>query len=134
MDNKELTKISRALADSVRQRNKQLTTISRALADPASVRLNEQLTKISRALADPARLRIYEAIAGLGEVICGELVTMTGLAPGTVSHHLKVLAEAHLIVSRRDGQFISQLLIPETMKGYTEVLARFSRRRRKQPT
>jgi len=89
----------------------------------------EELTKISRALADPTRLRIYEAIAARDGVCCGELVKRAGLSPGTVSHHLKVLAEAHLIVSRRHGQFISQHLIPETMKGYTEVLARLSRRR-----
>jgi ArsR family transcriptional regulator len=89
---------------------------------------NEQLTKISRALADPARLRIYEAIAVGDGVFCGELVKIAGLAPGTVSHHLKVLAEAHLIVSRRDGQFICQRSIPETMARYTKALARLNRR------
>lgn len=68
----------------------------------------EELTKISRALANPARLRIYEAIAMIDGVECWELVAIAGLAPGTVSHHLRVLAEAHLIVSRRDGQFIYQ--------------------------
>jgi ArsR family transcriptional regulator len=80
-------------------------------------------------LADPTRLRIYEAIAMIDGLFCAQLITVTGLAPGTVTHHLKVLAEARLIASRRDGQFISQHLIPETMKGYTEVLAKISRRR-----
>jgi len=61
----------------------------------------EELTKISRALADKNRLRIYEAIAMRDWVDCGELVNRAGLAPGTVSHHLKVLAGAHLIVRRR---------------------------------
>ena len=87
---------------------------------------------VSRALADPARLRIYEAIAARDGVDCGELVELAGLAPGTVSHHLKVLAEAHLIVSRRDeswGQFIHQHSILKTMERYTKALTRLSRRR-----
>jgi ArsR family transcriptional regulator, arsenate/arsenite/antimonite-responsive transcriptional repressor len=89
----------------------------------------EQLAKISRALADPTRLRIYEAIAARNEIYCGELVEMEGLAPGTVSHHLKVLAEAELIDSRREGQFIYNRATPETMKRYAETLAKLGRRR-----
>jgi ArsR family transcriptional regulator, arsenate/arsenite/antimonite-responsive transcriptional repressor len=89
----------------------------------------EQLTKISKALADPTRLRIYESIAMGDTIACGDLVEEIGIAPGTVSHHLKILAEAHLIVSRRDGQFIFQRTIPETMKRYTKALERFTRRR-----
>ena len=89
----------------------------------------EQLAKISRALADPTRLRIYEAIAASDETYCGELVEREGLTPGTVSHHLKILAEAELINSRREGQFIYNRAIPETMKRYSETLTKFSRRR-----
>jgi ArsR family transcriptional regulator len=89
----------------------------------------EQLAKISRALADPTRLRIYEAIAANDETYCGELVEREGLTPGTVSHHLKILAEAELIDSRREGQFIYNRAIPETMKRYSETLTKFSRRR-----
>jgi ArsR family transcriptional regulator len=89
----------------------------------------EQLAKISRALADPTRLRIYEAIAASDEIYCGELVEKEGLAPGTVSHHLKVLAEAELIDSRREGQFIYNRATPETMKRYAETLVKFGRRR-----
>jgi ArsR family transcriptional regulator len=89
----------------------------------------EQLAKISRALADPTRLRIYEAIAARDEIYCGELVEKEGLAPGTVSHHLKVLAEAELIDSRREGQFIYNRATPETMKRYAETLVKFGGRR-----
>jgi ArsR family transcriptional regulator len=89
----------------------------------------EQLTKISRALADPTRMRIYEAIAVRRGAFCGDLAEEVGIAPGTVSHHLRVLTEAQLVVSRRHGQSIFQRTIPETMKRYTKALARLSRRR-----
>jgi DNA-binding transcriptional ArsR family regulator len=51
-------------------------------------------------------LRIYQAICANDEVFCGELVEREGLAPGTVSHHLKILVDAQLIECRREGQFV----------------------------
>ncbi len=82
----------------------------------------DQLTKIAQALSDPTRLRIFEAIAAKKEVNCSEIVSQYDLAPGTVSHHLKTLSEAGLIESRRDGQFIYNRAIPETLKEYAEEL------------
>ena len=84
------------------------------------------MAKISKALADPSRLRIYECIATKGEIFCGELVERENLAPGTVSHHLKVLVEAGLIESRREGQFIYNRSLPETIREYTAALAKLS--------
>ena len=85
-----------------------------------------ELAKISKALADPTRLRIYEAIAGCKEMFCGELVEKYGLTPGTISHHLKVLAEANLIESRRDGQFIYNRSRPETLREYSQAVAKMA--------
>jgi len=81
-----------------------------------------ELAKIAKALADPTRLRIYEAIAQQDEVFCGELVEKHQLSPGTVSHHLKVLADAGLIESRRDGQFIYNRARPNLVRKFCEAL------------
>ena len=81
-----------------------------------------ELAKIAKALADPTRLRIYEAIAQQDEVFCGELVEKHQLSPGTVSHHLKVLADAGLIESRRDGQFIYNRARPNLVRKFGEAL------------
>ena len=89
--------------------------------------MNEkEVAKISKALADPTRLRIYEAIAGCKEMFCGELVEKYGFTPGTISHHLKVLAGANLIESRRDGQFIYNRSRPETIQEYGQALAKMA--------
>ncbi len=85
-----------------------------------------EVAKISKALSDPTRLRIYEAIAGCEEMFCGELVEKYALTPGTISHHLKVLAEANLIESRRDGQFIYNRSRPETIQEYGQALAKMA--------
>jgi ArsR family transcriptional regulator len=82
-----------------------------------------EVARISKALSDPARLRIYAAISANHEMFCGELVEKHGLTPGTISHHLKVLADANLIECRRDGQFIYNRSKPETIREYSRALA-----------
>lgn len=86
----------------------------------------ERLAKIAQALSDPTRLRIFETIAAKKEVNCGDLTCQHDLAPGTVSHHLKTLADAGLIESRRNGQFIYNRAIPGTLAEYTNSLARLA--------
>lgn len=80
------------------------------------------IAKIGKALSDPTRLRIYQRIAAQGECFCGELVEMEDLTPGTISHHLKTLAEAGLIESRREGQFVYSRALPGSIKKYTEAI------------
>jgi ArsR family transcriptional regulator len=83
--------------------------------------------KISRALADETRLRIFEAISATDHLKSGEIVSMRGVTPATVSHHLKILSEAGLIVCRREGQFVYSEAVPETIAAYTRNLARIAR-------
>jgi ArsR family transcriptional regulator len=61
----------------------------------------KELARVSKALSDPTRLQIYEGIAGCKEMFCGQVVEKYGLTPGTISHHLKILADANLIETRR---------------------------------
>jgi ArsR family transcriptional regulator, arsenate/arsenite/antimonite-responsive transcriptional repressor len=89
-----------------------------------------ELAKIAKALGDPTRLRIYRAIAACNEIFCGELVEKYGLTPGTISHHLKVLADAKLIECRREGQFIYNRAVPETIREYTRSLVGFATKRK----
>jgi ArsR family transcriptional regulator, arsenate/arsenite/antimonite-responsive transcriptional repressor len=84
------------------------------------------IEKISKALADQTRLRIFEAIAAREEMNCGEVVALQGVTPGTVSHHLRILAEAGLIECRREGQFIYNKAIRRTLRDYTHALTRLA--------
>jgi ArsR family transcriptional regulator, arsenate/arsenite/antimonite-responsive transcriptional repressor len=86
-----------------------------------------EVAKISKALADPTRLQIYESIASKPEMYCGEIIERYGLAPGTVSHHLKTLVEAGLIECRREGQFVYNRALPDAMREYTQALSRMAR-------
>jgi ArsR family transcriptional regulator, arsenate/arsenite/antimonite-responsive transcriptional repressor len=88
---------------------------------------SKRIEKISKALADKTRLQIFEAIAAGENLTCAELVSLRGVTPATVSHHLKVLTEAELIECRKEGQFVHSRTIPETVQDYAESLASISK-------
>jgi DNA-binding transcriptional ArsR family regulator len=85
-----------------------------------------QIEKISKALADKTRLMIFEAISKKRQMNCGEIVSLRGVTPATVSHHLKILNEAGLIECRREGQFVYSQNVPQTLAAYTRALTRLA--------
>lgn len=88
-----------------------------------------QVEKISKALADKTRLIIFEAISASKHMNCGEIVSMRGITPATVSHHLKILSEAGLIECRREGQFVYSQAVPEAIEAYTRALTKIASRK-----
>ena len=86
-----------------------------------------QIEKISKALADETRLRIFEAISKRDNLNCGDIVSMRGVTPATVSHHLKILNDAGLIECRKEGQFVYSRSVPETLEAYSRALAKLAR-------
>jgi ArsR family transcriptional regulator, arsenate/arsenite/antimonite-responsive transcriptional repressor len=73
-----------------------------------------ELAKGFAALADPARLRVISILAAAkaGEVCVCDLVEPLGKAQPTVSHHLKVLGDAGLVVGDRRGKWVWYSLVP----------------------
>jgi len=88
---------------------------------------HSRIEKISKALADETRLRIFEAICRKKRMNCGEIVSLQGVTPATVSHHLKILNEAGLVECRREGQFVYSHSMPEVVQAYTRALAQIAR-------
>ena len=82
-----------------------------------------EVEKISKALADETRLMIFEAISASEHMNCGEIVSMRGVTPATVSHHLRILQEAGLIDCRREGQFVYSSSSPAKIQEYSGALA-----------
>ncbi len=87
---------------------------------------HSEVEKISKALADATRLKIFEAISSSEPMNCGEIVSLRGVTPATVSHHLKILSDAKLIACRRKGQFVYSEVVPETIAKYTSALAKIA--------
>ena len=76
-----------------------------------------ELAKGFGALADPARLRILSLLASAadGEVCVCDLVDPIGRSQPTVSHHLKVLSEAGLIVGDKRGRWVWYRTVPDRL-------------------
>jgi Predicted transcriptional regulators len=100
----------------------------RNFSDRLAAMDNQQIERISKALSDQTRLRIFEAISTRCDLTCGELVTMRGVTPATISHHLKILMDARLIECRKDGQFVHSRVVPETIAEYSAALAKIAGR------
>lgn len=77
-----------------------------------------QAVRVAKALADPTRFRLLRAIAAREEISCAELTEQVRLAQATVSHHLRVLAEAGLVSVRRSGQFHYYRALPEALAAH----------------
>ena len=90
-----------------------------------------QMEKVAKALGDETRLRIFEAISGAEHMNCGEIVSLRGVTPATVSHHLKILSEAGLIACRKEGQFVYSQTVPETIQAYAQALTKIATRKKK---
>jgi ArsR family transcriptional regulator len=85
----------------------------------------KKVEKISKALGDPYRIRMMEAIRKAeGWMPCSVLVEMFDLAQSTVSHHLKQLVDAELLVTEKDGRSSLYKINKEVLTDYVLYLNR----------
>lgn len=96
-----------------------------ALAAPLAEDQAVDLARGFAALADPARLRLLAimATAEAGEVCGCELVEPLGKSQPTVSHHLKVLADAGLVAGTRRGRWVWYRPVPDRLAALRDALA-----------
>ncbi len=71
---------------------------------PESSLNDEALVRVLKALADPKRFRMVQELARAGELSCGKLGCRFSVTHPTISHHLRLLAEAGVLEVRREGQ------------------------------
>lgn len=76
---------------------------------------NEHLCPVFRALADPRRLWYIEGLLD-GDVTLGDLAESFPLSLSTVIHHLKVLEECGLLLSRKQGRLRLYTIQPEGLR------------------
>ncbi len=93
---------------------------------------DEVAIRVAKALSDPTRFHLFREIVAKGEICCRDLTTRLGVTQATVSHHLKILSDAGLVASRRDGQFSYFHALSEAVKEHARALdSAFIRRERR---
>jgi ArsR family transcriptional regulator len=65
---------------------------------------DRELVRALKALADPMRFRMVQEIAEAGELSCGQVAEKFDVSQPTISHHLKILLDAGLLVQRTEGK------------------------------
>jgi ArsR family transcriptional regulator len=87
---------------------KELECCPSVLAAPLDALEAQELAQGFNALGDPARLRMLSmlAVAPAGEICVCDFVGPLGKTQGTISHHLKILAEAGLVHGDRRGKWV----------------------------
>jgi ArsR family transcriptional regulator len=94
------------------------------LATPLDETGASALARGFSALADPVRLRLLNllATAASGEVCVCDLTSPVGKSQPTVSHHLRILADAGLIIGRKEGRWVQYRIVPERLASLRTAL------------
>lgn len=66
----------------------------------------EYIAKVAKALSDKTRLAILKEIAKKGSITCGDVEGIAALSQPTCSHHLKILVEANLLNTEKNGRCV----------------------------
>jgi ArsR family transcriptional regulator, arsenate/arsenite/antimonite-responsive transcriptional repressor len=83
----------------------------------------KKVEKISKALADPHRLRILKSIhKNQSCMYCSDINDIIDLAQPSVSHHLKQLTEAELIIAEKEGRNMKYTLNDKMIDQYVHFL------------
>ncbi|UCD84621.1 MAG: winged helix-turn-helix transcriptional regulator [Deltaproteobacteria bacterium] len=79
------------------------------------------LVKVLKALSDPMRIRIVKLLEKKKMCVC-ELTEVLNIGQPSVSHHLRILKDAGLVVDLRDGLWIDYELSEEKYNKYASQL------------
>jgi ArsR family transcriptional regulator, arsenate/arsenite/antimonite-responsive transcriptional repressor len=83
-----------------------------------------RMAEVAKALGDPVRLALVDVLRKhAGKVCVCELVPLFDLSQPTVSHHLKVLRQAGIVGSERNGLWAYYYVIPDALEELAQWLS-----------
>jgi len=75
-----------------------------------------RMARVAKALGDPIRLQLVDVLRKhAGKVCVCELTPLFDVGQPTVSHHLKVLRDAGIVDSERQGLWAYYYVLPEAL-------------------
>jgi ArsR family transcriptional regulator len=83
-----------------------------------------RMAEVAKALGDPVRLQLVDVLRKhAGKVCVCELTPLFDVGQPTVSHHLKVLRQAGIVDSERQGLWAYYYVRPDAIKELTAWLS-----------
>jgi ArsR family transcriptional regulator len=84
----------------------------------------KKVEKISKALADPNRLHILKSLhLNQSCMYCSRINDIIDLKQPSISHHLKQLTEAELIIAEKEGRNMKYSMNNKVIDQYVNFLA-----------
>lgn len=75
-----------------------------------------------QAVADPVRLSIVRQLGATPDAVCAcDFTECCTVSQPTVSHHLKVLRDAGVVTTRREGTYIYYRLAPDFARRWANL-------------
>jgi ArsR family transcriptional regulator len=81
----------------------------------------KEFIKVMKAASDPTRVKIMKMLQKKIMCVC-EIQTALGTAQSTASKHLKILEDAGMVVSRKDGLWVNYMLADGSQSPYAANL------------
>lgn len=81
----------------------------------------QEFVNVMKAMSDPGRVKILKMLQRKFMCVC-EIREALGLAQPTVSKHLKLLQEAGLITSEKDGLWVNYMLTDGQQSPYAACM------------
>ena len=79
-----------------------------------------QIIKLFKALGDENRIQILRLLQG-GEKCGSELLEELRISQSTLSHHMKILCDVGIVLSRKDGKWIHYSICCKCAKRAREI-------------
>jgi ArsR family transcriptional regulator len=87
------------------------------------MKINEDnIVKVAKALSDKTRYRILKEITDKKCFTCGECEEIADLSQPAVSHHLKILIDANLLNSEKNGRFVMVSVNKQTLESFCDSI------------
>ena len=82
-----------------------------------------KVERISKALSDPSRIAILQELGKKEDCLyCNEIADFIDLAQPSISHHVKQLADADLLLVSKEGRNVRYRLNQAVLDEYVEFL------------
>jgi ArsR family transcriptional regulator len=82
-----------------------------------------KVERISKALSDPSRILILQQLREKEDCLyCHEISDFIDLTQPSISHHVKQLADADLIVTEKEGRNVKYKLNKAVLNEYVQFL------------
>lgn len=83
------------------------------------------IAQLAKVLGHPARIAILQHLSKVEDCICGEIVTVVGLAQPTISQHLRELKKVKLIKGNIEGTSICYCIDSENWRKAQALFSSF---------